>query len=235
MDLYQRSMFSILNDGLKGWFDGVGVRTKRTPRPAAHGEFDLPVFREARIITLHGGINTASEFAQEQAINRLLGICADGSTERFTVESAAGPTWADVKLGDDPDIQVLSLGQTARLRLTFRAADPRRYGRLNTFPEGPVFHRGNFPASPTLKVSGSRPEGWTVTGPGGRRIVVTRALEAGRPHTIDLATGGLYVNGARVLGGVITYEPWVVPAGRSVTHSVTSGLSLESGVPDTYM
>ena len=97
-----------------------------------------------------------------------------------------------------------------------------------------VAHDGNFPATPVLTIAGTSSGGYTVTGPGSQLITVTTALASGHPHTIDLATGALYKDGARVLGGISVYQPWTVPVGSSVTVSVSAG-TVASSVKDTWI
>lgn len=235
LDQYQRSLYTIYADELKGWLDGVGVRDERIPIPHQHGDFDLPVYRDARLVIIRGQINTRNEIDQEKAVARLLGICADGQDETLSVETAAGTTWARVRLGDKPDIRITKYGRYATYRLTFRAPDPRRYGELRPFTDEPVWHRGNARATPVLIVSGANAAGWTVTGPGGRRIVCTRALAAGSPHRLDLATGRLTVAGSRVQRALPTFQPWAIPPGSPITQSITAGLSLRTEVRDTYL
>jgi hypothetical protein len=50
-------------ESLTGWFEGVGVRFDRTPRPTADGVFDSPGYLDGRLISLQGLVLTSSEAA----------------------------------------------------------------------------------------------------------------------------------------------------------------------------
>lgn len=121
--------------------------------------------------------------------------------------------------------------------LSLVAADPRKYGEVNDFPGGTVaVNRGNFPARPQLIVSGTAAGGYTVTGPGGRRVVVTKALAAGAPHTIDFGKGGLWIGGVRQLRAITVYEPWeIAPGLPGVVATVNNSAALIQRVADTYV
>jgi hypothetical protein len=84
-------------------------------------------------------------------------------------------------------------------------------------------------------ITGASAPGYTITGPAGRRIVVTRPLVAGTPHVIDTATGGLLIDGVRVQGGVSVWEPWQIDVGLpGVTHTISAGALLVE-VTRTFM
>lgn len=223
---------------LPGWLDGVGTRRDSIPRPSAHGDFDVPTYLSGRVVSIVGMVHAGSVSAYEAAIADLTGLLADGSSGEMSVAQASGTLTAMVRRDGEPDIQHVVYGQTARFRVQFWAADPRRYGVTHTY--GPlstvtgVSQDGNFPASPVLTVSGSSGGGYTVTGPGSRLITVTEPLVTGFPHTLVLASGALMVDAARVLGGVSVYEPWTVPPGVSVTVSVSAG-TVAVEVRDTWL
>jgi hypothetical protein len=126
---------------------------------------------------------------------------------------------------------------TARFQVTLWAPDPRMYGEVHDFAGGTAaVNRGNFPARPQLIVSGTATSGYTVTGPDGRKVTVTKALTAGAPHTIDFAKGGLYVGDVRQLRAISVYQPWTVGPGLpGVTATVNNGATLIQRVTDTYI
>lgn len=231
----------VARDGFDGWEDGGGeARREVIPRPNAHGEYDLPVFQGSRPITIDGH---ALAWSDEKFINlrhRLMGLCANGQRQRLVVEHRGQTLWADVRRGQKPtfDDKGIRHGRRhGRFLLQFVAADPRRYGEVHDFPGGQVaVNRGNFPARPQVIVTGAAAGGYTVTGPTGRRVVVTRALTAGAPHTIDFARGGLWIGGVRQLRAITVYEPWeIAPGLPGVSAVVNNGLSLIQRVTDTYV
>ncbi|UOQ58093.1 hypothetical protein MUN78_04405 [Leucobacter allii] len=236
MDIAQRSRFTIHNDGLRGWFEGVGVKRDAVERQNAHGDYDLPVFREARVVSIQGLVNTRSDMEQDEAINALLGVCADGGRELLTIESPLGPTWTYVRLSDGTEVDRLVLGRTAKYRLTLRAADPRRYGAVQSFTgtEVDVHHYGNAIAAPVVEVAGPHTAPYTVTGPDGRVVGITQTLTASQTHRIDFSTGRVERNGVAQLGATSSMDVWGIPAGRPAPMTISSGVMTVS-VADTYL
>ena len=230
--------YTIEREGLKGWFDGADSRRESIPRPAAHGDFNVPTYLGGRIISISGLILATSTAGYESAVSALSGLLADGSSDELSVTEDAGTLTATVRRHGAPEVIPQVYGKRARYRVQFWSPDPRRYGATHNY--GPsssvssIGHDGNFPAAPVLTIAGSSGGGYTVTGPGSRLITVTSALASGHPHTIDLATGALYKDGARVLGGVSVYQPWTVPAGSTVTASVSAG-TVAIEVLDTFI
>lgn len=225
-------------EGFNGWDDGVDVRRESVERPAAHGEFDLPVFNGSRVISIDGHALAWSEFELGQLRNRIMGVCADGGRQQMTVEHQGEALHATVRRGSKPtfvDAGVRHGMMRARFAIFLVAADPRKYGEVNDFPAGTVaVNRGNFPATPRLLV-GAGSGGYTVTGPNGRQVIVGSA-PAGA-HYIDFASGGLFTNaGVRQVGAVTVYQPWTVPPGvPGVSASISGSRSLVQRVTDTFV
>lgn len=227
--------YTIERDGIRGlMLDGVDVRREQVSRPAAHGSFSMPGYLSGRSIRWSGTIETENRYQQEHAIRRLSGLLADGGKGRLTIDDGS-PRWVEVVRAGVPDFKMELYGRAARYAFEAWAPDPRMFGEVHEFAGGQAaYHYGNFPARPQLVVSGSSSSGYTVTGPGGRRVVVTKALTSGSPHTIDFVTGGLWIGGVRQLRAITTYQPWEIPPGLpGVAASVSNGLSLVQRVPDT--
>ena len=227
--------FLIGRNGLKGWRGG-DLRREEIPRPAAHGAFDAPGFQAQRVITLEGSLLASSPGELQHMKDRVSGLLADGSLGRMTVDDDWGTSWRDVRLVSIGDMD--EIGDTeCPFSLTLWAADPRRYGEVNEFAAGEAaLTRGNFPARPQLIVSGTAAGGYTVTGPGGRQVVVTEPLVSGQPHTIDFARGGLWIGGVRQLRAITVYEPWEIGPGLpGATATVDNGASLIQRVTDTFV
>lgn len=217
---------------------GAGSRRDSIPRPSAHGDFDVPVFLTGMLVTISGLIHASSVAEYEAAVDALTGLLADGSSSELEVTQAVGSWTAMVRRSGEPDVTHLVYGETGRYQVQFWAADPRRYGASHSF--GPassvstVAHDGNFPADAVLEVAGSSGGGYTVTGPGSRLITVTEPLVSGHPHTVDVGSGALHVDGVRVLGGVSVFQPWAVPPGVTVSVSVSAG-TVAVEVRDTFV
>lgn len=227
------TVYTIEPDGLKGWLDGTDMRRDSVARPEAHGEFDVPGYLTSRIPSLAGSVLAPSGAALQLACDALTGLLADGSAGELAVEIEGRTLTAMVRRQGKPDVNVLDPKSAAAYGIQFWAADPRRYGALHEFGPGSsvsgIEHDGNFPALPVLEITGAT--AYTVTGPGGRLITVSSTSGT---HRIDLASGGLFIGGVRVIGGVSVYQPWAVPAGAAVAASVSAG-SLKVEVRDAFV
>lgn len=212
--------YDIAPDGLRGWFEGVDVRSERYPRPSSHGFFPGEVLRGGRTITLRGKIHSRGSADQEHALARLTGLLGDGQIGRFTVQTPSGSTWADVQLDDVPEVTMQVYGQTAEYRLQLWAPDPIRYGEKHAFASGAeVHHRGNARSFPVVKVVGPRPA-YTISA-GGKSFSVSQALTAGQAHEVHLKTGAVYRNGVRQMNVVAAATRWSVAPGQSLVHTIS--------------
>jgi hypothetical protein len=79
--------------------------------------------------------------------------------------------------------------------------------------------------------------GYTIEGPDGAEFSVTQAVTTGHPHTIDMRTGLLSVDGAVVYGQVSSGDTWEIPAGSAVSMTlvpVAGSGTLTATVRDTF-
>lgn len=226
--------FVLDSDGVKSVWGGVDVRREDVPRPAAHGSFDLPGFLSPRVIPISGHMSSPSKFELENSMGRLSGFLAEGSKDRLTIDGPNGPRWCDVRLASATQITQLD-ATTARFLVTFWAPDPRMYGEVREFASGvAAVHYGNFPATPRLLI-GAGSGGYTVSGPGGRRVVVTSAPSGA--HYIDFASGGLFTaSDVRQVGAISIYQPWTVPPGiPGVVARISGSRSFTQRITDTFV
>lgn len=225
--------FALDSDGVKSVWGGVDVRREDVPRPAAHGSFDLPGFLTPRVIPVSGHMSSPSKFELENSMGRLSGLLATGGKTRLTIDGPNGSRWCDVRLASATQITQLD-ATTARFLVTFWAPDPRMYGEVREFASGvAAVQYGNFPATPRLLI-GAGSGGYTVTGPNGRKVVVTSA-PAGA-HEIDFATGGLFVSGVRQVGAISIYQPWTIPPGiPGVVATISGSRTLAQRITDTFV
>ncbi|WP_136054358.1 hypothetical protein [Microbacterium sp. K24] len=229
--------FYVTRDGFVGWEDSTEPRGESIARPAEHGDFDFEVMQSARVVSVEGVILAPTGRKRVRRGNHLRSIGADGSAFQVDVELFGESTWATARRGT-ARVTPIGIRQgffCATFSWQFVCRDPRRFGAVESFDAGvPVTQLGNFPAWPSFTVTGAAP-GYTINGPGGRRIVVTRALVAGHPHRIDTSTGGLVIDGVRVEGGISVWEPWTIDPGLpGVTHTITAGTLLIE-VPTTFV
>ena len=230
--------FLIGPEGFKGWDDSTPTKRQSVDRPWAHGAFGIRGFRDVRVVTLAGHCFADSEQQLNWYDSQLTGLLADGDIGRIVVEHSGVTTWADCYLDDETQFDMIAAGALATFQIKFWCPNPRKFGDAHTFASGvPAFHYGNFPATPVHVVSGAM-SGYTIYGPAGKQYVVTAPVVAGHPHTIDMATGYLSIDGAVVAGAVSQADTWAIPAGAQVTHALvpTSGSgTLATTVIDTYI
>lgn len=225
-------------DGFTGWDDGAEVRRDAIVRPGAHGEFDVPSFLGARVVGVDGWALAAHQ--EELGLQRsiITGMGATGGRIKLNVEHQGENLWAWARIGAKTQFRDAGVRRgrvRARWLWQMVCADPRKYGAADRYASGEeALNRGNFPATPVFTVSGDRPGGYTINGPAGRSVVVTRPLVAGIPHTYDMRTRQLSVGGVVVFGGVAQASRWGVPGGGGVVHTVTPGLNLSTLVINTY-
>lgn len=216
--------------------EGVPVRREQTTRPGAHGAFNAPGYLDARVIGMSGHIIAPTP---EQLLNmarRLTGLLADGSTGRLDL---LGEREVHLQVGLAAQTMVTVRGNDPRVadfQIQLWAPDPRMYGEVNQFTAGQVaFHRGNFPATPVIELTGAA-SGNTVNGPAGKAFTITQGRTAGQTHRIDLASGRVYLNGALQLGVVSRGDLWTVPPGLpGVTHTLTGSGAMKVILPDTFV
>lgn len=231
-------------DGFDGWDDGATMRSETVSRPQSHGDFDMPGFLAGRLVVMEGWAVAENGFYLEQLRDQFIGHGADGGKFPVSIErnNRSLRATARIAAGTRPSFKDNGTGRRAKWSVSWWCPDPRKY-QTNTSPEGSpfgpasslqVFQRGNFPALPILTITGASAGGYTITGPGGRRIVVTRALVAGVPHKFDMRTGRLLVGGVRVLGGVARADLFSIPPGLPATQVSISAGALRVDVDDTF-
>lgn len=232
-------------DGFDGWDDGATMRSETVARPQAHGDFDYPGFLAGRLVAMEGWAIATSPKELERLRDRFVGHGADGTKFAVSIERNDRSLRAEARIaaGTRPSFKDDGTGRRARWSVSWWCPDPRKY-QSNTEPDGSpfgpgtslqVFHRGNFPALPVLTITGASAGGYTITGPSGRRIIVTRALAAGTPHTFDMRTGRLSVGGVRALGGVARAELFAIPPGLTPTTISISAGQLTVDVENTFI
>jgi len=222
---------------LKG-LGGVGVRSDSVPRPQAHGEFDVPVFRTARVVSMEGPCISGSAEVMQHREDMFTAILSEGQSGQVVFDMPGGPRWGMARLADTPEFDPEIWGQRSQYLIQFKFANPRLFGSSKSFASGEsAYHYGNFPATPVFTVSGTM-SGYTINGPGGKKFTVTAAVTAGNPHTIDMATGLLTVGGVTVFGAVSRADTWAIAGGAQVVNTLvplTGSGTLAAKVTDTFL
>jgi len=223
---------------LDGWWDSPEVKGETSDRPNSDGEFDLPVYNEARLVTATGHLHAGSHAQLHEAMNFFTGAMAG----RFQASGHGSVQWADAKRNSGVKFTPVT-DVFAQWQVRLKCVNPRKFGNSQDFVRTngtvSVFHRGNFNALPTVVVRGSAANGYRLNGPGGLQYKVTRALVSGIPHRIEFTDGRLRVNGTVVATGADSADVWPVPPGQSVDFdiNVLSGGTAEATitVTDTYI
>jgi hypothetical protein len=229
--------FIISPDGFEGWDDAVSIKGEAISRPQGHGDFDVPGFLDSRIVSLSGACLAESAPRLRRLGSTFRGVLATGAG-RVTVTHMGETKWGIARLAPGTQAKFKVNGadsRSAAFQLQLKFANPRLFGDSRTFSSGvPAYHYGNFPATPTHVVRGSRTGGYTVSGPGGKKFIVTASIGWDAPHTIT-ESGSLFINGVQVFGAVTQADTWTVPVGVEVVQSVTAGLFLDTTVADTFL
>lgn len=225
-------------DGFTGWEDGGGeVHREAVQRPGGVGEFDMPVYEGGMVFSVDGKALANSPYTLAHLRDQVMGIGRGGRRFKVSVELQGRTLWTWARRGVRPmfkDSGIRSDLLQASFLLQFVAPVPRKYGEVFEFPSGQVaFHRGNENAVPRLLI-GAGSGGYTVTGPDGRRIVVSTAPSGA--HYIDFENGGLFTAAGVRQGGAITvYQPWSIPPGLpGVIATISGSRSLITQVTETF-
>ena len=233
-----RGLF-IARNGLQGIDDGVGVRREAIEIPGGHGEFDLPVKRGPRAITLTGVAAAKTLFDLGRLRADFTGVGADGALFRIEVEHQTETVWMNGRLAAAPVFRDRgSAGDPflADFEMQIICPDPRKFGTIRTTAQGQAaVNYGNFPATPMLyarRVSGSG--GYTISTDAGE-IAVSAALSVGSTHRIDLGTGSVYSGSTRLTGAISRFQPWSVPPGAALLHTASAGINLTVETADTWV
>lgn len=226
---------------VSGWWERPGKRSKSSANSRGHGSYAAASYFEDRRISITGRISCKSHANLHEAANLLMQA---GAVEvvPFVVQGHGPSQQAFVEADGQPSL-VFETDTYMTFELSFVARDPRRYGEETEFEasvgaDKAVFHRGNFAATPYIKVSGSMPGGYTLT-LAGSNVVVTEPLTSGVPHSIDYETGLLYKGNQVAHGGMSTASFADVLPGQRDTFSIAPGTSGEATatmyLSDTYM
>ena len=228
----------VVKDGWTGWDGGVPGRREAIARPGEHGEFDLPVLRGARTITLNGVAVARDAHTLDRLCEQVTGVGADGARFVLTVRSRGSERWARARVitAECVDAGVRAGWLRARFTIELLCADPRKFGTLREVSGASVqaSQRGNFPAAPAVIVDGPITAPYTVSGPGGRAFQVVQSLSSGQSHSIDFRHGIVRRNGVPQSGAIGRAETWAIPPGRQVPMSISQG-SMTVQIADTYL
>ena len=215
--------FVIEPGGLTGWFGAQGIRRSETQRPAAHGSFDAPGYRNAKTPQVKGHALAGTMSSLRAKLRQLEALGADGGSERLTVQDDDGHvTWADARVAMPALPVAHGADPSGAFQIGFWVPGAEIYGEERSFTgsSAQVFHRGTIPAPLIVRIA-SAPAAYTLTSPHG--TVTVAGATAGGTHEVDMRTGWVRRNGVLMTGVVTRAETWDVPPGTPTTHSISTG------------
>lgn len=242
-DLFNGEGFVIDPKGFKGWDDGVDITRDQVRRPQAVGSFDATGFEDSRVVTLSGSCWGETPQKTNWFGNQLTGLLAGDTLAQVNVDHQGGTLFGYARLAVKPTFEVSGAdARDALWSLALWFPDPRKYGVTRSFPVASsvtAFHYGNYAAYPKLIVTGVMGSGYTVNGPGGKTFSVNAPVTSGHPHTIDLATGYVWIDGAISYGIVTVAQTWPIPPGVQVPMTLVpvagSGTLTVSDLRDVFV
>lgn len=229
----------VITDGMEDWWGSPEIKGEVVSRPDADGDLDLPVYNEARLVTLSGHLHTDSHDQMHEAA----AYFSSPMFGRFRVQGHGPSLWADGKRNSSVRFMPVT-DRFAQWQMRLKFVDPRKFGETRTWVASVganaanIFHRGNYNATPRFVVAGSMPGGYRLTIKG-QVFNVTQPLVAGVPHSIDYGDGRLRIGGAIVHGGLgWGFTPLVTPGVATVLaiEPITSGTGTATlTLTDTYI
>lgn len=109
---------------MPGWWGGGDFRHEQQGRPNGDGDFDAPVYRGGRIITLEGQVHATSKTQFENALDILDNLLGDGSMGTLTVYQATGSYSLQVRRHGGLNLDIVVYGRLARYQFQLWAPNP---------------------------------------------------------------------------------------------------------------
>lgn len=229
--------------GLQGVRGGVAVVSSSVQRPGEHGEFDLPVFKGARVVTVSGQALAPSERELDDLALQLSGLGAAGESVPLRHHAAGGRvlTGSGRVIAQEFDQTVGGIA-TATYMLSLSMRDPRWYGAIRPYVTSSdalvtMQQAGNVAAVPRFEVAGTFPNGYALHAAG--RVVQVAGSASAITDVVDFRTGMVTRNGTLAPTLLQQAQFWSVP-GHGVPLSwrldrVGGTGTATASVPDTFM
>lgn len=190
-------------NSVSGWFGGAGVRSSFTPRPADHGSFAGPVFRDNLTPTFSGWAYADTRDQVAAKLMRLCAALADGHVGTVTVDDPSiGALSIQAQLAAAPQIAWDANQNTWMWQLQVVATDPLKYGPQQSVSTGLPSPGSGGLVWPLFDGTGKLE--WGTPGDPGR-VTLTN------PGTAD--TWPQFQVAGTVLGGVVLTD---VDSGRQI-------------------
>ncbi|WP_186468037.1 hypothetical protein [Glutamicibacter halophytocola] len=227
-------------DDIDGWWNPPSRKNQDSARVNSDGDYGSENYFEARYVSITGAFVAKGESERWKGANALAALLSTGP-KLMTVSIDGDVQTAMVKATDQPDLKWLA-PRLAEYTIQVKADDPYKYGERREVSvasggSDTVFHRGTVGAWPSVALSGSMPDGYTVT-IGGQSVSVPMGLASGESHRIDYRRRRLYINGSLFMGAFGSQNFRSIPPGlrTAVSLSASSGSgTAEVTVNDTYI
>jgi hypothetical protein len=201
----------------EGWSDGVDLVVEEIKIPGSDGFYDLEGTLSSRspLVEGYGIAQNLGELGQmRDQLTSLVGL----PLQQLVVTEFRSTRYAMAKVTSAPKLSPQGEFPEFTFSLPWYCPKPQQFGDLNekTVATGvsvKAINRGNREGTAILVVSGNLPNGYTVNGPGGKKIIVTRPVV--NPHYIDLANRVIRVNGEVVPKATTRFDKWGLQVGET--------------------
>jgi hypothetical protein len=208
----------------EGWRDGVDGDYDEERVIDGPGSVDVPVELSSRIVTMSGRGRATTLGDLAQLSDRVTGQLGGKTARPFRVRELLETTWAPAQC-IKAKFPIFGGQLFGDYSMTFWMPKPWKFGETTESFENGEFaiHRGNTESVPYFRIGGSRPLGYTIHGPQGKSVVVTRPVVPGVLHEYNMTDGELYVGGLLVDGGITRGDSWALAGGGGFAHTITGG------------
>lgn len=243
-----------------GWWSGVDSRNEDDPRPDGDGDYDQdPVYGGPRFPIVIGRVQFADEAALFAARDPLARIMAHRAPFTLEVESLDGVQQATVVRNGRLGWDMTSAPFRVEFEMPFKAADPRKYGPVQSGSTGLPVSGGGVESpvvSPFTQIGGGSPGRVAATNQGSTDTLVTMKVTGGMSQGVQLTRietgerlrlewpildtdvvrfspgdGQVWLNEQSPISGYLTYgEWWTLGPGETATVQF-EGLGTVTGSP----
>lgn len=216
--------YIVRKDGLRGWGALPASRREALERAMQDGEFDLPTYLPARVVTVEGIIYAKDEHDLIRKCDAFTALGARGDRDEFSVQQLGRTRHAygrRVVAEAEPTRPHIFRGEF-QLQMVF--AKPQKYEAIVRYPVGDATtivraeSMGNFPAHPVIEIPNG-PSSWSVSTSAGTFTVT--GVSPGGTHAVDMATGRVTRDGV-YQPGAGTGPLWSIPPAGRMTHELSA-------------
>jgi hypothetical protein len=208
----------------EGWNDGVDGDFDEERVIAGPGSVDVAVELSSRMVSMSGRGRARTLEDLGELRDRVTGQVGGQTARPFTVRELGETTWAPAQC-IRAKFPIFGGQLFGDFSMTFWMPKPWKFGdRTESFANGEfAYHRGNTESVPYFRIGGDRPNGYTIAGPDGKSVVISRPVVPGILHEYNMTDGELYIGGLLVDGGIDRGDSWAIPGGGGFAHTITGG------------